>query len=285
MILVTGGTGTTGSEIVRQLSAAGARVRVLARNPEKASAFEKLGVEIVAGDLDRADTLDAALDGVESALLLAGNTTQQVEAESNFIAAAKRAATRHVVKLSAIGADVKSPVMILRWHGEVEKRLEESGVPFTHLRPSFFMQNMLWSAQTIATQGAFYLPLKDAKVGMVDVRDIAAVAVKTLTERGHEGKKYVITGPEALSFGDVAEKISAATGKKVTYVDVAPEEYKKGALQAGQPEWVVDAVLELYKLLITEGALVTNVVAEVARKQPITFDQFARDHAQAFQGK
>jgi uncharacterized protein YbjT (DUF2867 family) len=283
MILVTGATGTTGSEIVKQLSALGIYVRALVRNREKAAKLVGPNVEIVMGDLDKPETLDTALSGVERALLLPANTPQQVEQERNFIEAAKRAGTRHVVKFSVFGANVSSSARIARWHGQTEKLLEESGIPFTHLRPNFFMQNLLWFAPTITAEGVFYLPLKDAKVSLVDIRDIAAVAVKTLTEEGHEGKTYTITGPEALTFEEVAEKLAAATGKKVTYTNVSPQDFKQSLLTWGLPEWYADDLNDLYKEVASGYNLqVTNVVADVAHKQPISFDQFARNHAHVF---
>jgi uncharacterized protein YbjT (DUF2867 family) len=288
MILITGATGTNGSEIVKQLVAAGARVRALVRNREKAAlAFKGLDVELVEGDFARPETLDAALQGVEKALLLSAVHTHQVEWQGNFIEAAKRAAhAPHVVKFSAMGANPDSPIRLARWHGQTEKQLEQSGLPYTHLRPTSFMQNMLWSAQSIVMQGAFYMPMKDARASHVDVRDIAAVAVKVFTESGHEGKSYEITGPEALSYSEIAEKLSAVTGKKVTYVNVTPEDWKKGMMAAGMPEWYADVVTELYSALSgVRSAPVTNVVAEVAKKEPISFDQFARDYAHVFKGQ
>jgi uncharacterized protein YbjT (DUF2867 family) len=285
MILITGATGTTGREIVKQLSVAGAQVRALVRHPEKASALEGPGVELVTGDLDQPETLDAALKDVACALLLPANTPRQVEQERHFIEAAKRVHTPHVVKYSAFGAHVSSTARISQRHGQSEQYLEESGVPFTHVQPNFFMQNMLWFASAIASQGAFYLPMQDAAVSMVDTRDIAAVVTIVLTTPGHVGKIYTITGPEALSFHVVAEKLSTTLGKQVRYGDVSPEHFKRTLIEGGQPEWYADALNELFQG-IREGqyAVVTRVVADVARKPPIAFDQFAQDYAPVFQG-
>lgn len=284
-ILVTGATGTTGSEIVKQLSAAGAKVRALVRNPQKAASIQKPNVEIALGDLSKPETLDAALRGADHVLLLSSPDPNQVELQSDLIQAAQRAGTQHLVKLSALGADVNAAMRFGRWHGQTEKQLEESGIPFTNLRPNGFMQNMLAFAGSIAAAGKFYADLGDAKISFVDIRDIAAVAVKTLTEPGHVGKSYDITGPEALSYGEVAKKLSAALGKKVEYVNVSTEDAKKGMLGLGMPEWLVDAIAELYAVYRAGGAaIVTNVVADVAKKKPISFDQFARDYAGAFRG-
>lgn len=283
MILVTGATGTNGCEIVKQLSTAGAQVRALVHNPQKASMLKGLNIEVVIGDFNEPETLDAALKDVDKAFLLSRPEPQQVKLQNNFIEAAKRSGTRHVVKFSALGANLNAPAAILRWHGQTEKQLEETGIPFTHLQPNLFMQNMFRVAQTIATQGIFYDRVGDTKFSFVDVRDIAAVALKVLTEEGHEGKVYSITGAEALSFEEVAEKLSVAAGKKVTYVSVSPEDYKRRLLEIGVSEWFVDAVNEIYSYYSAgQGMIVTDVIAEVAKKQPTSFDQFTKDYAQRF---
>jgi len=176
MFLITGATGNNGREIVKQLVAAGQSVRILVRDPQKATDLQALGVEIATGDLDHPETLDRALQGIKKALLLPANSFQQVEQEQNFVDAAKRAGTQHILKFSAAGADIHSPIHILNWHGQAEQYLEQSGIAFTHLRPFFFMQNLLQFAAP--TQNEVYLPFGDATVAMVDIRDIAAVGLK-----------------------------------------------------------------------------------------------------------
>jgi len=220
---------------------------------------------------------------VEKAFLIPPTDPRSVEMQANFIHAAKRAGTRHVVKLSVAGADVNSPVRVARWHAEGEKELEASGIPFTHIRPNAFMQNLLALAPTIVSQGEFYQPAADGKVSHIDVRDIAAVAAKALTSDGHQGKTYVITGPEALSYDDVAGKLSTALGRPVKYVNVSPEDFKKSLLGWGIPESVADGLNELYAA-IRAGycAFVTNTVEEVAKRRPISLDNFVRDFAEAF---
>ncbi|MEC4815759.1 MAG: SDR family oxidoreductase [Scytonema sp. PMC 1069.18] len=283
MILITGATGTNGYEILKQLSATGAKVRAFVRNPKKALEVEQLGVEVVIGNFNDPDTLNTALKNVEKALLLSSPDQQQVKLQSNFIEAAKQNGLKHIVKFSALGADVDAPAAILRWHAQTENQLEQAGIPFTHLRPNVFMQNMLRVAQTIATQNTFYDRVGDAKFTFVDIRDIAAVAVRVLTEEGHEGKVYTLTGPEVLSFGEIAHKLSIAIEKKVTYVSISPEDYKRRMLKSGRQEWFVDAVNEIYNYYSKGiGMTMTNVVADVARKQPIFFDQFALDYTQSF---
>jgi uncharacterized protein YbjT (DUF2867 family) len=283
MILVTGATGNNGQEIVKQLVAAGQAVRILVRNPEKATDLQALGVEVAIGDLDHSETLDRALQGIEKALLLPANSPQQVEQEQRFIDAAKRAGVTHIVKFSAAGADVNSPIQILNWHGQSEQYLEESGIAFTHLRPFFFMQNLLQLAAP--TQNELYLPFGDASVAMVDIRDIATVAVKTLTESGHEGKAYTITGAVALTMNQVVDLITQVRGIPLKYVAVPAEGFKQGLMQWGQPEWSAVALSQLLAGL-SEGkqSMVTTAIADITQRSPIAFEQFVQDYASTFKG-
>ncbi len=283
MILITSAPGNNANAVIRELTTAGVRVRALLRNPNSAGEIKGPLVEVAVGDFLNPASLDAALQGVEKAFLIPPTDPRSVEMQGNFIRAAKRAGTRHVVKLSVNGADVNSPVRVARWHAEGEKELEASGIPFTHLRPNAFMQNFLGLAPTIVSQGEFYQPAADGKVSHIDVRDIAAVAAKALTENGHQGKTYVITGPEALSYDEAAGKISKAIGKPVKYVNVTPEDFKKSLLGWGIPEYMADGLNEFYAA-IRAGycAVVTNTVEEVAKRKPISFDDFVHDFAETF---
>jgi uncharacterized protein YbjT (DUF2867 family) len=283
MILITSAPGNNANAVIRELTEAGVRVRALLRNPNSAGEIKGPLVEVAVGDFLNPASLDAALRGVEKAFLIPPTDPRSVEMQVNFIRAAKRAGTRHVVKLSVNGADVNSPVRVARWHGEGEKELEASGIPFTHLRPNAFMQNFLGLAPTIVSQGEFYQPAADGKVSHIDVRDIAAVAAKALTGNGHQGKTYVITGPEALSYDEAAGKLSAAIGRPVKYVNVTPEDFKKSLLGWGIPEYMADGLNEFFAA-IRAGycAVVTNTVEEVAKRKPISFGDFARDFAGAF---
>lgn len=285
MILVSGATGQIGSELVKQLDYDGVPVRALVRDPARAAELAGPGVEIVQGDFNRPETLARALEGVERAFLLVAVDPRMVQLNQNFLDAAKKAGVKHVVRLSAQGSAVDSPLVLGRWHGESDRALERSGLDWTVLQPSMFMQNIVGYAGSIRDQGAFYAPMGHGKVGMVDVRDIAEVAVAALTESGHTGQRYAITGPEALSFDDAASKLSHALGKAVRYVDVEPAQARQGMLGSGMPDWFADALLELFAVWKAgHGELVTPVVSDVARKQPITFDEFARDYAPVFGG-
>lgn len=235
MILIIGGTGKVGGSVVEQLSAAGIKARVLARDPSK---VKLPNIEAVKGDNNDIASLTAALQGVDKLFLLTPSLPGSVETNSGIIDAAKKAGVKHVVKLSVSGADANSPISIAKWHGASEDHLKASGLKWTLLRPGSFTQNFLNSAATIKKDGAFYNCTKDGKGTWIDARDIAAVAVKALTESGHEGQTYNLTGQEPMSNAEAAARIGKYLGKPVKYVDLPPEQFKQGMISAGLPEWL-----------------------------------------------
>jgi uncharacterized protein YbjT (DUF2867 family) len=284
-ILVTGATGTIGSEIVRLLKAAGQPVRALTRKAEKAAELEGQGVEAAVGDLGAPETLAAALDGIERVLLLSSADERQVEQQASLIAAARAAGVAQIVKISALGASADSPIFLAQAHAETERQLKEAGLAWTIIQPHSFMQNLLGSAGSIASQGVFYGAMGQGKVGLVDTRDIAAVAAATLTEEGHAGQTYIVTGPESLTQAQLAEKLSAALGKPVQYVDIPAEQLVESLLGFGVPAFMAKDLGLLNQVFAAGyGDLVTDTVRQVAHKEPISFDQFARDYADAFRG-
>lgn len=279
MILVAGATGTNGRVVVDRLIAKGQRVRALVRSKAKVGDLAQSGAELVEGDLDNPESLVKALSGVDRAFVVTAVHEKAVAWFANFFAAAQRAGVSHMVKFSGLGAGEANSV-IHRQHGESDTMLKASGLAYTILRPNSFYQNMLMAAGTIKSMGKFFLPLGDAKQSCVDVRDIADVAVKSLTEKGHEGKVYDITGPQALSFHEVAAVLSKVLGKTVEYVPVPNEAAKQGMLQAGMPPWNAAAVAEIMSVFATgKYAFVTSTVEEVTSHKPITFEQFAIEHA------
>ena len=283
MILITGATGNNGQELIRQLTAMGQRVRLLVRKPAEGAKLAGSNTEVAVGDFDRPETLQAALQGVEKAFLLTPIAERFVQWQKDFIEATQRANIKHLVKFSAMGAHAHSPSELLRLHAETDDTLRNSEVPFTILQPNAFLQNMLSFADTIKAQGAFYWPLKNASQSSVDIRDIGAVAAKVLTSSGHEGKTYVITGPEALTFQQAAEKLSSVLGRKITYVDVPISAAADGMRKSGMPEWSVRVVSDLLAYFAT-GALatVTDTVPRLLGRPATSFEQFVKDHRAAF---
>jgi uncharacterized protein YbjT (DUF2867 family) len=215
MILVTGATGTNGTEILKRLATADVQVCAMVRNLDHASAIALPDVEVVEGDFDRLETLLAVLDGVERAFLLTSSSERAESQQIAFIDAARQSGVAHIVKLSQFDADVNAPGRFQRYHAVVEAALQASGLAYTILRPNLYMQGLLNFRSTIATQNAFYVAAGDAKVSMVDVRDNADVAVAALTEPGHEGKIYDLTGPRALTHAEMAEGLSEALGRRI----------------------------------------------------------------------
>jgi uncharacterized protein YbjT (DUF2867 family) len=282
MILITGGTGTSGVPIVKALLARAERVRVLTRDVAKAATLFGEEVEIARGDLSDPQSIEAAMDDVDRALLNSSPTANLVELQSAFIDAAKRCGVKHVVKFSAMSADPQSNRTIAKLHGQVEEHLHNSGLAWTMLRPPFFMQNFFMMAGMIK-EGTIYQPAGEGRAAYVDVRDIAAVAAATLSESGHEAKAYDITGPTALSYHDVAQMFTNLTDHKVTYQNISFDEAKHAMLGMGMTEWMVTAINELSQGL-QEGLFshVTNVIREVGKKEPITRVQFIQDNIEVF---
>jgi uncharacterized protein YbjT (DUF2867 family) len=283
MIGIAGASGTNGREVIRQLMAAGQPLRALVRDPARATDLQGPGVELVAADLGRPETLAAALRGCDRAFLLTAVSADAERWSHNFVLAAKAVGVGHVVRFSGMGAALDAPSVIMRQHGQADAELVASGLAYTLLQPNSFYQNLLWSAASIKETGVFYLPLGDARQSLVDVADIGRVAGKALTEPGHEGKTHVITGPEALSYYDVAERLSAALGRTVRYVAVPTEAALQGMLASGIPEWNARAVAELYAAFTTGAyTAVTDTVERVTGRPPTPFAQWARDNAAAF---
>jgi len=286
MILVVGATGTVGSEVVRQLRTVGQDVRALVRTAEKASAAEADGATAVLGDVAQPDSLGPALEGIDHVFLVLPGAEDQVRLESNVIDAVKAAGDIHLVKLSVIGADPDAPVRFGANHGKIEQALAASGVPHTLLRPNDFMQNSFGWAAMIQDDGRVYAPNADAQISSVDVRDIAAVAVAALTQEGHEGKTYELTGPEGLTRREQVAKVAAATGRDIELVPVSNEQARDSMLEAGYPEFAVGGLYELFEHVYDPGyaAGLQPGVREATGEEPRSWEDFARDHAQVFTG-
>ena len=286
MILITGATGNVGSEVVKALSRQKHRARAFVRRTSKASPIALPGIELVEGDFAQPDTIAHSLQGVDRLFLLIPSSSQVEQQQRDVVDAAKRSGVKHIVKLSQLGADARSTCRFQRYHGAVEDYIRESGLKYTFLRPNLFMQGLLNFRALIAAQGAFYHAAGDARVSIVDVRDIAAVAALALAEPGHEGKVYEITGPEALTHGEMADRLSTAIGKTVKYVNISPNAMREALVGFGMPEWQASGLVEDYDLYRRgEAAKVTTTVREVAGTAPIAFSQFARDYADAFRSK
>jgi uncharacterized protein YbjT (DUF2867 family) len=281
-ILVLGATGNVGSKVVAELRALGAPVRAFARDREKAVATVAPDTEVVIGNFDDPATVRRALDGVDAVLITASDGPQKVEHETSLIDIVAAEGVRRVVKLSTVGAGT-APGPQFDAHGRIEEHLTRSGLPSVLLRSSFYMTNLLGSAEAIKETGKLFAPAGGVKVSMIDPRDVAAVAASALTTDAHEGKTYVLTGPEALTFEDVAAHLSSATGRTIEFVDVPEDVARDQLLGTGMPDWMAELILAAFKALRDGIATDTSdAVHALTGREARGFAAFARDHAGSF---
>jgi uncharacterized protein YbjT (DUF2867 family) len=282
-ILVTGATGNNGSAMIQTLLGMGADIRALVHDESKAQSLRNAGVEVVVGDFLQPETLEATLEGVDKVFLVTPLSPDAGKMASNVIAAAKRAAKPQIVRLSEKAPEPVSAIRSGRLHLETNAELESSGLPYTLLRPGFYMQNTMLAAQSVASDGMMYMPFEDAKLVMTDMRDVIEIAAQVLTTKGHEGQTYVLTGPAFYSFHDVASALSKALGKEVRYVNVPPEAAREAMIGMGVPEWAAEAYGEYFANYRKGGsASPTNEVEKLTGRPPRSLETFARDFAQYF---
>jgi uncharacterized protein YbjT (DUF2867 family) len=261
------------------------------RDPGQAR--DRLGqnVELAMGDLADPRSVRAALDGADALLLSCADDPRRVGWETSAIDAAAAAGVRRVVKLSAVGAEPGSSVAFWDWHGQVEQHLRASGTGWVILRSSWYMSNLLGSAAQVAGEGRLYAPAGQALIAMIDPRDVGAAAAAVLAGGlagglagpGHEGQTYLVTGPEAITFAQVAGALSAATGHRVEFADIPDDDARQAMIQAGVPAFAAGQIVTMFGRL-RQGAAqqVTATVRALTGRAPRDFGSFARDHARLF---
>jgi uncharacterized protein YbjT (DUF2867 family) len=270
VILVFGATGTIGDELVSILSSDGVSAIAVTRGP--APARSRPGTRWVQADLSAPGSIEDLFSGVRSMFLLTGNHPDMARLQITAIDVAARAGVEHVVKLSALGASDHSKLPIGRAHYETEAALVASGMRWTILRPHVFMQNLLAQAPGIVHEGRIVGASGDGRIPFIDTRDIAACAAVTLTRPGHDGQKYILTGPEALSYYDIARILSEVVGRPVEYYDRFDESRDRNTLAAHQRAG-------------GKTAIVHDTVRRLLGREPRSFAEFAKDHADIFRLK
>ena len=270
-------------KIVKRLSSTGAGVRAMVRKPRDQAKSMLPGVEIATADFDQPESIRRALEGVDRAFLVTNSSERVEKQQLQFVQLAQEAGVRHIVYLSQLHANKDSPVRFLRYHAVVEEAISSSGMAYTHLRPNLYMQGLIAFRASIASEGRFFAPAGEARVSIVDVRDIAAVATAALTSNSHEGKVYDVTGPEALTHTEIAVHLSEALSKQITFTDI-PEAAMRSALAGlGVPQWQADGLVEDYAHYRRgEAAALSTAVQDVTGVPAHTFLAFARDCRSAF---
>ena len=279
MILVTT-AGKVGSEAARLLAKNEVPVRVLVRDAEKAKALADAGAEIAEGDLAVPASIDEAMEGVTGVILVSPAVPAQ---ELNVVASATRAGVGHVVKASS-KASADSPIARRRWQAEIEAGLAASGVPHTLLRSNAYMQNVLALAPAIAKTSGFGSSAGKGRIGMVDARDVAAVAASIATSPArHAGKTYWLTGPELISYYAAAAVLSGLLGRTITYRELTFDQDRDAMIRAGVPEQIAEMNAQAASLSADgDAAWVTDDVPSVLNRPARSFGEFAGDYASAF---
>lgn len=285
-ILVTGATGTIGRQVALALARDGVPVRAAVRDPAKAADLAEAGVELVSLDFSDPQRVAAAFDGVDRLFLLTPFVEHPMPMIDAVLTAARAAGVRHIVRLSAAGADASSQFALAREHGEIEAAVQHSGAGWTILQPTFFMDNLVnfGGAQTIAAEGRFYGAAGEGKSSYVSSADVGAVAATILRDPDpHHGRTYVLTGGEALSNHELAALVGELRGEPVTYVDLTLEQQRAGLEQQGVPGWMIDGFVGLEAVKRAGWAeAVSPVVQTILGRAPETYRTFLQRHLAAF---
>jgi len=279
MILLTGATGKTGSATAIELSNLNVPFRALIRSEEKRAQIEALGGEVIIGSAEDRETIDQAMIGVEKLLIILPNCENQLEMETQLVDSAKIEGVQHIVYMSSVEADEECSSPIPKLHWDTEVYIKNSGMHWTMIKPNFYMQNFIGSSKTIVEQNKFFLPMSEGKTGMIDTRDVGKVIAKVLAEEGHEGQSYQITGPEILSFYDVAEKFSSVLKREVLYIDMPIDAYKNILSQFLTNQWHLDSVIDLFGG-IAEGGIEykTDTFEDLIGTPPRSLEDFIEEH-------
>ncbi|MFP5509975.1 MAG: NAD(P)H-binding protein [Alphaproteobacteria bacterium] len=282
MITVFGATGTTGAPLVDTLLAKDATVRAVTSDTSKLDALKAKGCVAVAADFADPTALARACDGAEKIYLVTPAHRDMRQWKANVVAAAKAAGVRHIVVATGLGASPKAGLTFGKWHSETQELLKQSGLDWTFVQPTYFMQNLLWQAGNIAKDGVYYDDL-GGPVAWIDAHDIADVAAEALTAPGYEGKALGLTGPEALAGEDIAALLSEVTGRTVTCAPLSAEDAKAGMVAGGMQDEVAGAMVELASIA-PKGYLagIETTVSDVLRRPARRFADFVAENRDAF---
>lgn len=280
-ILILGATGNTGSEVVRQLKVKQVDFSVMVRTAESATALELNSDQIKLGNFDDVDSLASAMQGIESVYLAMPIHPDNKLWTENVIAAMQASGARHLVKLSGMGASEDAGSDIIRTHAITDQLVKNSGLDYTLVQPNSFYQNLYGSLDTLKKMGQLFLNMKDAKQSVVDIRDVAAVAVAAVTEAGHAGQTYLLSGPEALTVADQTKILSELSSKDLEYVAIPKDAAQQGMQDAGMPLWLAGQLAEIIDWFSLGGyAQVTDDIEKVLGRPARKFSAFATEFSE-----
>jgi uncharacterized protein YbjT (DUF2867 family) len=281
-VLVIGATGTIASRVAQELLEQGDDVRGTVRDASRATALP-VGVRPAIADLDDASAVNKALGGIDRVVLIAANSFRQAEQEGNVIEAARRSGVEHLVKLSVGGASPDAGLALARAHWAAEKQLQESGVPFTIIRPGFFMQNLLQYASWIEADGAWRLPMGESPIAMVHANDVAQVIASVVRSEPF-AEDVNVTGGASLTMAQAATAIGLASGRPIRYIDGEPDAYFAQMVAAGNDEQYARDMTVLYDQVIRAGyaGAVSGDVQKFLHRDPLDFGHFAAESAPIF---
>ena len=278
-ILITGATGTIGSEALRALSRRGGTgVTALVHDPKKAHQVSAHGASPLAGSFEDRTALDAAMSGIDTVVLITPASPFAEEQALNVIAAAKASDVKKIVRVSAIKADPNGPTNNTRAHGTTEIELAQSGLDYVCLRPNLFMQNLFMAAEQIKQTGQFSFATGLGQMGMIDTRDIANCAVECALSDQWDGQALELTGPDAISYFDVADVVSKLGGKPVEYVPISPDDMHAMIEGAGWGTWMA-ALAQGYGRAYASGwgNFTTGNVQKITGKPPRSIQNFVSE--------
>lgn len=285
MILISGATGGIGGEVCRLLHEAGTPFRAMARRLEQVEALRQKGMDAVLGDFDRPDTLSAAMRGCDALFLITPPTQSQFAQETGAIDAAKREGVQRIVKISASDGNIHSPVPWARTHARIDHHLRASGVDWTILKPTAFMQNFLWFKDPVA-RGLLPQVAGKGSVSWVDTRDVARVAATVLTQDGHVGATYFLTGPETLDMKEAAARLSEVTKRRVRYLNLPKPLFAALLRLTGNSRWMTRGLVVQFADVVAGHHDIdpTFEIERLTDHPPRDFRTFVRDHRAAFAG-
>jgi uncharacterized protein YbjT (DUF2867 family) len=287
MLLVTGATGNVGRAVLAELAREPVSIRAFVRDPSRLG-ISASNVEVVAGDIQDEAALKRAFEGVEAAFLASAFSPRMAELHLKCVMAAKAAGVSRIVQLSGVGADKHvCCARALRWLGQTEKATLESNICVTHLRPTFFMQNLFRFASSIAEQGVIAGPFRSSNWTFVDARDVGCVAARAMLDSTHAGKAYTVTGSESLTYQEVAEKLSKVLGKSIRYTDITANEARGRLQAAGASPVMIEATLELWDACASKliNVAPTTCVKDITGHEPRTLEEFIAEHKDVFLGR